>query len=170
MEWFNVGKIVNTHGVRGEVKVLSVTDFEEKRFAKGAVLYFEKGAEKEKVTVKDVRYHKQFLLLTLHEYTSLNDVEKWKGASIVIPETDLEELEEGEFYYHQIIGCDVYSEEGEQLGRIKEILTPGANDVWVVKPARGNKDIMIPYIDDVVKDIDIENQMVTIHVMEGLLS
>ncbi len=171
MEWFNVGKIVNTHGVRGEIKVLPITDFEQERFAKGKELYIghETGSDKEKVTVKNVRSHKQFILLTLEKITSLDEAEKWKGGMIYVPEDDLQELDEGEYYYHEIIGCQVYSEDEELLGEVREILSPGANDVWVVKPLEGKKEIMIPYIDDVVKEVDTVHKKITVHVMEGLL-
>ncbi|MFB4162639.1 ribosome maturation factor RimM [Alteribacillus sp. JSM 102045] len=171
MEWFNVGKIVNTHGVRGEIKVLPITDFEEERFALGKELYLshERQQDKEKVTVKNVRTHKQFVLLTFEEYSTLDEVERWKGGLIQVPEEDLLELEEGEFYYHEIIGCQVYSEDGELLGEVREIISPGANDVWVVKPNKGKKDIMIPYIEDVVKSVDKDNKKIIVHVIEGLL-
>jgi 16S rRNA processing protein RimM len=77
-------------------------------------------------------------------------------------------LEEGEYYYREIIGCSVVTEEGEELGPITEILTPGANDVWVVSKPK-SKQILIPVIDDVVLDVDVANKIVKIHVLEGLL-
>jgi 16S rRNA processing protein RimM len=80
----------------------------------------------------------------------------------------LAELEENEYYFHQIVGCSVITDEGETLGTITEILTPGANDVWVVKTPAG-KEILLPVIDDVVLDVDVDQQQVKIHLMEGLL-
>ncbi len=173
MEWFNVGKIVNTHGVRGEMKVLSVTDFEEERFAAGETLYLvmENAAQEPMpVTVRHCRRHKQFILVSVEEISSIEEAEKWKNALIQIPETQLGELEEDEYYYHEIIGCAVYSEAGEPLGEVKEVLSPGANDVWVVDPAQGENDILVPYIDDIVKQVNVKEKIIVIHVMEGLLS
>lgn len=169
-KWFNVGKIVNTHGLRGEVRVMSRTDFPEERFKKGSVLYiWKKDAETPiKVEVSNYRTHKGFHLVTFVGYPNINDVEVFKDSMLKITEEDLMELEEDEFYYHELIGCDVVTDKGRELGKIKEILSPGANDVWVVKA--GKKEYLIPYIKDVVLDVNISEKLVKIHEMEGLLS
>ena len=85
-----------------------------------------------------------------------------------VAEKDLHELEEQEFYYHEIIGLDVFTEEGESLGVIDEILPLGANDVWVVKQ-KGKKDLLLPYIADVVKEVDLDKGLVRITLLEGML-
>ncbi|PLT30085.1 ribosome maturation factor RimM [Peribacillus deserti] len=169
-KWFNVGKIVNTHGIRGEVRVISKTDFAEERYKSGNKLYFfaEKSKEPMELTVKSHRTHKNFDLLTFEEFNNVNQVESLKGGLLKVPESQLHDLEEGEFYYHQIIGCMVSTLEGEEIGKISEVLAPGANDVWVVRGKRG-KDILIPYIDEIVKEIDIDNKQIKILPMEGLL-
>ncbi len=133
--WFNVGKIVNTHGIKGEVRVISKTDFAEERYKPGNTLYLFMDGRNEpvEVTVNTHRLHKQFHLLQFKERQSLNEVEELKNAIIKVPEEDLGELNEGEFYFHEIIGCEVFTEEGELIGKVKEILTPGANDVWVIE-------------------------------------
>ncbi|MCM8507850.1 ribosome maturation factor RimM [Bacillus amyloliquefaciens] len=168
--WFNVGKIVNTHGIKGEVRVISKTDFAEERYKPGNTLYLfaEGAAEPVKVTVSAHRLHKQFHLLQFKEMPSLNEVEHLRNMVIKVPEEDLGELEEDEFYFHEIIGCEVVSEDGELIGTVKEILTPGANDVWVVA-RKVKKDALIPYIASVVKDININEKKIKIHVMEGLI-
>ncbi|MGR6062865.1 ribosome maturation factor RimM [Bacillus velezensis] len=168
--WFNVGKIVNTHGIKGEVRVISKTDFAEERYKPGNTLYLfaEGAAEPIKVTVSAHRLHKQFHLLQFKEMPSLNEVEHLRNMVIKVPEEDLGELEEDEFYFHEIIGCEVVSEDGELIGTVKEILTPGANDVWVVA-RKGKKDALIPYIASVVKDININEKKIKIHLMEGLI-
>ncbi|MFS0656045.1 ribosome maturation factor RimM [Bacillus sp. 179-C3.3 HS] len=170
LDWLNVGKIVNTHGVRGEVRVVSKTDFPEERYKKGNVLYiFKKGhTEPLKVTIASHRQHKQFDLLTFEEVGSLNEAELLKESILKVEKEQLTSLDEGEFYFHEIIGCDVYDEQEKLIGRIKEILTPGANDVWVVE-RKGKKDVLIPYIPSVVKMIDIPSKTVRIEVMEGLI-
>ncbi|MCM3787595.1 ribosome maturation factor RimM [Domibacillus indicus] len=168
-KWFNVGKIVNTHGLRGEVRVMSQTDFPEKRFKKGSELAVFKKGDKEgiPVTVAAHRTHKNFDLLTFEGRPSIEDVEAFKGTILKVHETHLGELDEGEFYLHEIVGCQVETMSGDTVGKVTEVLTPGANDVWVVKGE--DKTFYIPYIDDVVKSIDKEKKLILIDPMEGLL-
>jgi 16S rRNA processing protein RimM len=169
-KWFNVGKIVNTHGIKGEVRVISRTDFADERYKIGNTLYIfmENASEPIEVKVKSHRVHKSFDLLSFEGYDNINLVEKFKGALLKVPESQLGELEEGEYYFHEIIGCTVVTENGEAIGTVKEILTPGANDVWVVK-GKGGKEILIPYIADVVIDVNVKEKTITIRPMEGLL-
>ncbi|MGX1683488.1 ribosome maturation factor RimM [Bacillus subtilis] len=168
--WFNVGKIVNTHGIKGEVRVISKTDFAEERYKPGNTLYLFMDGRNEpvEVTVNTHRPHKQFHLLQFKERQNLNEVEELKNAIIKVPEEELGELNEGEFYFHEIIGCEVFTEEGELIGKVKEILTPGANDVWVIG-RKGKKDALIPYIESVVKHIDVKEKKIEIELMEGLI-
>ncbi|WP_017753703.1 ribosome maturation factor RimM [Calidifontibacillus oryziterrae] len=167
--YFNVGKIVNTHGVRGEVKVISSTDFPEKRFRKGSKLSLELDPmQMLELIVCSHRIHKNFHLLTFEGYTDINQVERFKGKNLKVAEEYMSDLAEHEYYYYEIIDCEVVTEEGVRLGVIKEILSPGANDVWVVKRP-GEKDLLLPYIEEVVKSVDISSKKVTVHLMEGLL-
>ncbi|QTM99393.1 ribosome maturation factor RimM [Sediminibacillus dalangtanensis] len=167
-EMYNVGKIVNTHGIKGEVKVVRITDFDE-RFETGSRLYWSDGQGSQiALTVDGHRRHKNFDLLHFSGYDSLNDAEALKNGVLQVREEQLAPLEEGEFYYHEIIGCEVYTTNGEFLGKIKEILSPGANDVWVTS-RKGKKDLLIPYIEDIVKTIEVDQKRVTIEPMEGLL-
>ncbi|SFM32669.1 16S rRNA processing protein RimM [Gracilibacillus orientalis] len=168
MNHLNVGKIVNTHGINGEVKVVRITDFEE-RFEIGTTLWIKEKETQElqPVTVDGHRVHKNFDLLHFEEFNNINDVEHFKESLLVINTDQLTELEADEFYYHDIIGCEVETTDSELIGTVKEILAPGANDVWVV--TQNGKEYLIPYIEDVVKEIDIENQKIKIEPMEGLL-
>ena len=164
-----VGKIVNTHSLKGEVKVISSTDFEEERFKKGSKLLITRGNQLiREVVVQSYRNHKNFLLVKFEGIYSVEEAEKLKNLQIKIDSDEVGELEENEFYFHQIIGCEVFDENDKNLGEIIDILTPGANDVWVIKGENG-KEILIPYIEDVVKKIDITNKKVNIEVMEGLI-
>lgn len=170
-KWFNVGKIVNTHGIKGEVRVISRTDFPEERYKQGNHLFLFKKDSKEpiRLTVKSHRKHKNFDLLTFEGYENVNDVITMKEGILKISESQLGELEEGEYYYHEIIGCLVFTIHGQEIGKVTEILSPGANDVWVVK-TKDKKDVLIPYIEDIVKKVDIKEQIILIEPMEGLLS
>lgn len=167
-DMFNVGKIVNTHGVKGEVKVHRITDFDD-RFEVGSWLILDKENDQLlHLQIDGHRMHKGFDLIHFEGYDTINDVEHFKGLYLKISEDQLTELEENAFYYHEIIGCSVHLTEGEQIGVIKEILSPGANDVWVVKRQKGH-DVLVPYIEDVVKEVDVSAQKVIIEPMEGLL-
>ena len=168
--WFNVGKIVNTHGLLGEVRVISSTDFPEERYKIGNKLYLFKDNEKQPLplVIRSHRTHKNFNLLAFEDYYNLGQVENFKNGVLKVSKDQLGDLEEGEFYFHEIIGCTVFTDEGEEIGEITEVLTPGANDVWVIKRA-AKKDVLIPYIDQIVKEVDIKDQKVIITPMEGLL-
>ncbi|MEH7110470.1 ribosome maturation factor RimM [Bacillus sp. JJ1764] len=170
-KWFNVGKIVNTHGVKGEVRVVSKTDFPEERYKPGNTLFLFLPTSETPVelTVKSHRTHKNFNLLVFEGYENINLVEAFRDGILKVPESQLVELEENEFYFHEIIGCLVATTSGEELGKVTEILTPGANDVWVIKGKNG-KEILIPYIDEVVKKVDVREKVILIEPMEGLLS
>ncbi|WP_407267980.1 ribosome maturation factor RimM [Radiobacillus sp. PE A8.2] len=168
-KFFNVGKIVNTHGIKGEVKVIRITDFDE-RFQVGQQLYWFKNEQEQPVSlvVDGYRKHKQFDLLHFKNYDNINEVEKLRDGMLKVTEDQLTPLAEGEYYYHEIIGCAVVTTDDTYLGEIKEVLSPGANDVWVVK-RDGQKDLLIPYIDDIVKQVNISDKQVIVEPMEGLL-
>lgn len=120
------------------------------------------------LVIANHRKHKNFDLLTFEGYPNINDVEVFRNGILKVAEEDLTDLEENEFYYYEIIGLPVIDENGQVLGKIKEILSPGANDVWVVQ-RKGQKDALIPYIESVVKRIDLENEEIHVEIPEGLL-
>ncbi|WP_411346078.1 ribosome maturation factor RimM [Paenibacillus sp. WLX1005] len=169
-QWLMVGKIVNTHGIRGELKIYPNTDFPEVRFAPGnkLMMFNEENGNQQQVEIQSSRLQKNMYVVRFKGFGNINEVEQYKGWALRVSKDEAVELEEDEYYFHEIIGCEVVTEEGESLGIIKEILTPGANDVWVVKPAKG-KDILIPYIHNVVQEINIEDKKIIVHIMEGLL-
>lgn len=162
---------MNTHGIRGEVRVISRTDFPDERYKIGNQLFLFKKGSKEalELVVKSHRKHKNFDLLTFEGYDNVNQVEEMRDGILKVPESQRGELAEGEYYFQDIIGCLVATIGGEEVGKVVEILTPGANDVWVVKNSKG-KEILIPYIEDVVKRVDVKDKVILIEPMEGLLS
>ncbi|MGB3160433.1 ribosome maturation factor RimM [Carnobacterium sp.] len=168
-ELYNVGKIVNTQGIKGEVRVISKTDFPEKRYKKGSKLLLDQAGNKMiELTVASHRKHKTFDIVSFENHPNINDVEKYRDGILKVTAEQLGDLPENEFYLHQIIDLSVQDEEGNKLGKVTEVLSPGANDVWVIKQLNG-KDLLIPYIEDIVLKVDLENKLVTIHVMEGLI-
>lgn len=168
-EYLNVGKIVNTQGINGEVRVISTTDFPEERYKKGAVLILFQDKKKTiELTVKSHRKHQKFDLLSFEGHSTINEVEKYRDGILKVSKVNSIALNENEFYYHEIIGSTVLKEDGTELGKIKEILSPGANDVWVIKRSK-KKDALIPYIDSVVKEVNIEKGIIRVEIPEGLI-
>ncbi len=159
---------MNTQGLQGEVRVLPTTDFPEERFAKNVVLavFDDKENYVQDLTVKSGKSYKKMWLVKFDGLYHINDVEKFKGMTLKISEENLTALSDGEFYYHEIIGLDVY-ENNNLIGKISEILQPGANDVWVVK-RQGKRDLLLPYIPSVILNVDVKNQRVNVDVMDGL--
>lgn len=166
-DMFNVGKIIGTHGINGEVKVLRISDFDE-RFLPEKTVYAATDSFVLELKIDSHRTHKGFDLIRFEGYDAIDDVEPFKGTYLQIHASQLTNLAANAYYYHEIIGCVVYTDKEEKVGHVKEILTPGANDVWVVEPATG-KDILIPYIADVVKWVDVSGKQIIITPMEGLL-
>lgn len=172
-EYLHVGRLVGTHGIRGEVRVLSDTDFPELRFAPGAhlLLMHRDLPDPLPLTVEKCRPHKKAFLVKFREWGNINDAEPYKGGQLAVPRSDEAPVQEdeGEFYFHHIIGCEVVTTDGDHLGQVKEILQLPANDVWVVRPkGKKGKELLLPFIKDVVKEVDTENRRITIQWMEGL--
>lgn len=170
--YLKVGRLVGTHGIRGEVRVISDTDFPEHRFASGnqLILIHPELKEPFPLTIELCRPHKAAYLIKFREWDNINQVEPYKGGLLAVKDNDLAPIneDEGEYYYHQIIGCEVITTDGRHLGKVKEILSLPANDVWVVDDREFKKEILLPFIADVVKEVNIEQQRITIQWMEGL--
>lgn len=164
---FVIGKVMNTHGVKGEIKVKQITDFDD-RFAVGSKIYYKENETYEQLTIAQSRTHKNAILLQFEELTTLDDVLFLKNESLYITADQQTELEENEYYFHEIIDCTVQTIDNEILGKVTTILTPGANDVWVVK-GKQNEEYLIPYIEQVVQSVNVEEKIIIIEVMEGLL-
>lgn len=157
-----IGRIINTHGLRGDLKVDPWCDgIETFEFLKNISI---NGQEYKIISVKP---HKNAFLLKLEEINSIEDAEKLKGAVITANEEDMPPLPEGVFYLRDIIGLEVY--EGERhIGRIYDWIETGPNNVYVIKRPSG-KDVLIPAIDEVVKKIDIENKVMSVELLKGLM-
>jgi len=168
---YSVGKVVNTHGVRGELKVVPQTDFPEERFAKGSRLIVvnpQNEADRMAVQVESARLNKNVYIVKLKGHVNINEVLPYKGWELKVAEEERKPLDEGEYYYHEIIGCTVITDDEEELGTVSEILAPGANHVWVVERPKG-KQVLLPVIDDVILDVDVEAKRIRVHLMEGLI-
>ena len=158
-----IGQVVGTRGLRGELKIRLETQNPE-RFHLLDTVYL--GDEFAPFQVGHVRLHKNQVLLQLHGIDDIETAEDWREAWVYIHVDDAIPLEEGEYYFYQLRGLAVISEEGESLGTLVEILPTGANDVYVVKGNRG--ELLLPAIKDTILDVDLENRTMTVRIPDGL--
>lgn len=165
--YLRVGVISSTHGIAGEVKVFPTTD-DNQRFKKLKQVFLDTGKEYLELEIERVRFFKQMVIVKFKGYDNINDIEKYKGKDLLVSRENAVSLEENEYFIYDIIDAEVVTEDGKALGVLKEVLTTGANDVYVVKLADG-KELLLPVIEDCVKEIDTEHKKVTVHLMPGLL-
>jgi len=165
-DMLRVGVISSTHGIRGEVKVYPTTDYPE-QFEDLEILYLDTGEELLEMKPEKVRYFKNMVILKFRGINNINDIEIYKGKDLLITREQAVPLQDGEFFISDLIGCCVITDKGEQIGVLDDVLQTGANDVFVVKRSEG-KELLLPYIDECVLKIDIEEKRITVHIMEGL--
>ena len=165
-EYFEVGQIVNTFGIKGQLKVKPFTDDME-RFEELKTVYICKKNEMKKVEIEDVKYNKQCVLLKVKGIEDLTQAEKYKGLFLKIDRKDAKKIPKDTYFIADILGLEVYTDEGELLGKVDDIFPTGANDVYVVKDELG-KQILLPSIPEVLKEIDLEKGKVIVHLIEGL--
>lgn len=163
---FRVGVIANTHGIRGEVKVFPTTD-DPSRFIGMKEILLDTKDQMMPLTVERARLFKNLVIVKFKEYSNINDIEKYKGHDLYVTREHAIPLEEGEYYIADIIGARVVTDEGEEFGELVDVLTTGANDVYVVK--HQGKEVLLPVIPDCVLARNLEEKIVTVHIMKGLL-
>ena len=161
-----VGKIVNTHGLRGDVKVVPWMDYPEE-FEELSTVWLKTRRELKKLTLSSVKYQKNNLIVKFKEISDINEAEQYKNCVLLADREELGELPEGVHYIVDLIGLTVVDESGAEIGKIADVFNTGANDIYDVK-REGKKNLLLPVIDDVVKNIDIEGGKVTVHIMEGV--
>ena len=162
-----VGVFANTYGVRGEIKVFPTTD-DVTRFKKLKKIYLDKGIEKMELEIQSVRYFKNMVILKFKGIDNINDIEKYKGKDLLIHREQAVPLKEDEYFICDIINAQVVTETGEEVGVLKEVLQTGANDVYVVRTTEG-KEILLPVIDECVLDLNVEEKIVTVRLMPGIM-
>jgi len=162
MRYFDVGKIVNTHGIRGNLKAVSHSDDPDKFDKLERVIIDGKEYE-----IERAQSSKQFVLLKLKGIDDMNAAIRLKGRIMQVPESDALELDDGEYYIRDIYDMEVYEESGEHLGAICDIIFTGANDVYVVRK-EGAKDLLIPAIQSCILDVDVSAKKMTVKLLEGL--
>ncbi|GFR35849.1 ribosome maturation factor RimM [Thermobrachium celere] len=164
-QYLKVGQIINTHGIKGEVKVYPLTD-DIKRFSKLKFVFIKKDENYNKVNVEGVKYFKNLVILKLEGIDNMTEAEKYKRVYLYVDRENAVKLEEDTYFIADLIGLDVYTLEGEYLGKITDVFSTGSNDVYEIK--KDKKSILIPAIKDVVKEVDIDNSVMKINLLEGL--
>lgn len=163
---FRVGVIANTHGIRGEVKVFPTTE-DVKRFKKLKEVLLDTGKGDLKLEVESARFFKNLVIIKFKGIDNINDIEMYKGKDLYVTRENAIPLKKGEYYLADIIGADVFTEDGEKFGELIDILETGANLVYVV--LHDGKEVLLPVIPDCVKEVDAEGKKVTVSIMEGLM-
>ncbi len=161
-----VGRIVNTHGLHGEVKVVAWTDTPDTFEALGHV-YTDTKAGKMTLEIEGIKYQKSNIILKLKGIDHIDDAEKLKTQVLYVDRSQLGEPRRG-YYICDLLGIRVVTDDGRELGKLTDVISTGANDVYVVKPPQG-RDILLPVIPDVVLSVDIDAEIATVHLLEGLV-
>ena len=167
-EYFEIGQIVNTSGLKGVVKANLFTDDMSKIESFNKVL-IEKNGQLLEYVIEDVKYHKNQALIKFKGVDDINAAEHLRNCFIKVHRNDEEELPEDTYYIVDLIGLDVFSDDGEKLGVLKDVFSVpfGNHDIYVVET--GEKDVLLPAIGEVIKKIDIENQKMIVHLIDGLV-
>jgi len=168
MKYLNVGKIIGTHGIKGEIKVLSDSGFKDERFREGQVLYVKREGKMEPIIIDSHRTHKNLELIAFNNYQNINDVLPYLGAEIFVDRNDLPELDSGEYYYDDLIGMSVHNHDGDVLGIVEDIAEVPQGEILIIRKADG-KEAWVPFVDEFIKEVDSENKTIIIEPIEGLL-
>lgn len=160
-----VGLLRRPHGLRGDILFTVTTDFPE-RLRPGMVVYF--GDDKREMKITRRRPHNDGIIFGFEGIATPEQAAKYTGKTVFVPAEDRPPLPEGEYYHHQIIGLDVFDETDKHLGVVSEILETGANDVYVVKTPSG-RELLLPALQQVVLEIDLERQRMKVHLLPGLV-
>ena len=162
-----VGIITSTHGVRGEVKVYPTTD-DPRRFRRLKEVVLDTGREKLNLEIEGVKFFKQFVILKFKGLDNINDIEKYRQKSLYVTRKNAVRLQRDEYFIADLIGLKVQDEDGTELGTVKDVIETGANDVYEVEMADG-RSLLLPAIKQCILNVDVENGMMQVHVLEGLL-
>ena len=165
MDYTIIGKIINTHGIKGDLKIYPLTDSLD-RFFDLEKIYI--GNSKEEVIIKEVKTHKGFALLRFENLENINDVLKYKEEFIYIDEVNKIKLQENHYFISDLIGCRVLLKDGKEIGILIEVLQGGVNDVSVVLSPE-KKEFLIPAVNEFIKTVDIDNNLIIIDPIEGMI-
>jgi len=162
-----IGKVVGVHGLDGELKVKSESDVFERQLEAVDRITLYRGTKKEEFSVEGIRPYKDIYLIKLSGIDGRSEAEERIGGELWIKEEEAVPLEEGEFYYEELLGLEVYTEEGRKVGKVKGLFEQPASHILEVE-TEGGKTVLIPFIDEFVKEVDLENKRLTVSLIEGM--
>lgn len=161
-----VGRIVKPHGNRGQVLIAPETDFAEERFASGSTIWTRRVGQVARVTVTECRFHDGRPIIGLAGVESINEAETYRGCELRVPDEALPKLADGQFWYHELIGCRVVTTDGSEVGQVTRI-DDGATSLLVVLGATG--EILVPMVEGICRRFDIAGRTIEIEPIPGLL-
>ncbi|MBO5657542.1 MAG: 16S rRNA processing protein RimM [Agathobacter sp.] len=165
-QYFRVGVITSTHGVRGEVKVYPTTD-DPQRFKKLKKVILDTGKQQLDMEIASVKFFKNMVILKFKGIDNINDVEKYKQADLLVHRDQAVPLKEGEYFIADLIGLKGTTDEGEDIGTLSDVIQTGANDVYVFTMENG-KELLVPKIPVCIKEVDVAKGTILVHLLPGL--
>lgn len=166
-DFFQIGIVTSPHGVKGELKVFPTTD-DPRRFKRLKEVILDTGKERLFLEIEDVKFLKQLVVLKFKGLDSRDEVERYRRASLLVARENAVRLGRNEYFRADLIGLTVRNEDGAEIGRLKDVMETGANDVYVIELADG-RELLLPAIRQCVLEVDVEAGFVRIHILEGLL-
>jgi len=167
LEYLIVGQLINTHGVKGELKAIPLTD-DPNRFKKLKWVYIDKNGKLDKYDIIGVKFFKQFVILKFRNVDTMDEAEKLKGLYMKVDRANAVKLPKDSFFITDIVGLSVFDENESLLGKLVDVIQTGSNGVYVVRDTDG-KEILIPALKSVVKEVSIENGRISVILPKGLL-
>lgn len=166
-QYFEIGQIVNTFGIKGMVKVNPFTD-DISQFEEMETILVDKKGSLQEMQIEEVKYSKNQVLLKLKGIETVNDAEKYRNCYLKLPREKARKLPKNTYFIADLIGLEVYTEEGKLLGKVDDIYNTGASDIYIIKDTLG-KQILLPAIKEVIKQIDLEQEKIVVHLLDGLV-
>ncbi len=166
-ERLEVGQIVNTFGIKGFVKIYPYVD-DISRFDNLKKVHIKSKKEEKELQIEEVKYQKNMVLVKFKGIETVENAEKLRNSFVEIDRADAIPLEEGQYFIADLLGLDVFLDTGEKLGVLEDIYNTGSSDIYVVKNELG-KQFLLPYIDEVIKQINLEEGKIIVHIIEGLI-
>ena len=166
-EFLEIGQIVNTFGIKGMVKVKPFTD-DITRFDDLKRVYVESNKTKKEYEIEEVKYHKDMVLIKFRGIDKVEEAELLRNSYLKVNRNEEPSLEDGTYYIVDLLGLDVYSDEGNLLGKVDDIFNNGSCDIYAVKDEFG-KQLLLPAISDVIKEINLEEKRIVVHILKGLI-
>ena len=166
-KYLEISQIVNTFGIKGMVKIKPFTD-DINRFDKLKKVYIKNKESKKEYQIQEVKYHKNMVLMKLEGIDTPEQADLLRQSYLLVDRADEEPLEEGVYYIVDLLGLEVYTDENKLLGKVEDIFNTGSNDIYVIKDEMG-KQILLPGIPEVLKNVDLEKGRITVHLIPGLI-